>query len=112
MQLDVYEPQKPFNENQDDDEDDSEADGKVAGRNEDLRRKILNVKSKEIAKEEMEEIAKSSRLREVYHYRDWYQDEDSDNYLVFYNGSSDRYIEPGKQIYFSYGRRSNSYLLQ
>jgi len=100
-----------FNDSQDDDEDEAESNPEECGRNEELRRKIIARPSKEITEKEMQDIAANTRLREVYQYRDWYKDEDQDNYLVFYNGS-DGYIEPGKQIFYNYGRRTSSYLLQ
>ena len=97
------------NDSQDDDEEDDEADAEESGRNEEMRRKILRGTKEKISEEEMQYIAKNARLREVYQYREWYKDEDNENYLVFYNASG-RYVEPGKQIYYNYGRRSNSYL--
>jgi hypothetical protein len=58
----------------------------------------------------MSEISKDTRLKEVFNYRDWYQHDDDNNYMVFINGG-ERAIEAGEQLFFSYGFRSNSYLL-
>ena len=96
-------------EDGEEDGEEEEADAEESGRNEEMRRRILG-KRERMSEEEMMYIAKNPRLREVYQYREWYRDEDNENYLVFYNASGG-YVEPGKQIYYNYGRRSNSYLI-
>jgi hypothetical protein len=80
-----YDPD--FNDEQDDDELEHEENAEVSGRLEELRRLILS--QKELSKSEFEEVAENYRLREVYHYRSWFKDEDPDNYFVFYNGSKE-----------------------
>lgn len=97
---------------QDDDDEDDESTAGQCQEAERLRRLILSTPSDQITSKDFEAIGKSQRLREVYNYRDWYQEQqDADNnYLVFAN-TSDRPIQPGEQIHFSYGRRTNAYLL-
>ena len=84
-----------FNDAQDDDELDDEPNAEVSGRLEELRRKILTQASKDISSAEFKEIAANYRLREVYHYRDWYKDEDNDNYFAFFNSGKET-IQPGE----------------
>lgn len=58
--------------------------------------------------EEFENIANNTRLREVYSYR-WWKDNDPENYFVMINRNG-RAIKAGEQIYYNYGKRSNAYL--
>lgn len=109
--LDFQEESKAeINFEQDDDDEDDESTAAQCQESERLRRLILSKPSEVIASEDFVAIARSQRLREVYHYRDWYRDQDPDNCLVFAN-TSDKPILAGEQIHFSYGRRTNAYLL-
>jgi len=60
--------------------------------------------------DEFETISSNTRLREIYSYR-WWQDNDADNYFVMVN-KNHRTIKSGEQIYYNYGRRTNAYLLE
>ncbi|TNV79895.1 hypothetical protein FGO68_gene12039 [Halteria grandinella] len=94
--------------NQDDDDDDAVSTPELCLRNESLRRKILT--SIDLSDEDLAIISSNPRLQEVYNYRDWYRENDPNNYMVFIN-TGDSPIEAGEQLYFSYGRRTNAYLL-
>lgn len=60
--------------------------------------------------DEFASISSNTRLREVYSYR-WWTDDDRETYFVMVNKSG-KAIKKGEQIYYNYGRRNNSYLLQ
>lgn len=79
--------------------------------NEELRRKILTWgdTSESLDLDEFEAISSNTRLREIYSYR-WWRDNDRDNYFVMVNKSAQT-LKKGEQIYYNYGRRNNGYLL-
>lgn len=98
---------------QDDDEDaHEEEDENDCLTNEDLKRKILIDKGApdDFSLDEFEQISSNTRLREIYSYR-WWQDDDNDNYFVMVNKHI-RDIKAGEQIYYNYGKRTNAYLLE
>jgi hypothetical protein len=94
--------------------DSEEAEGEDYAYNEDLKRKILSYASSggqvEFEMEEMENISSSLLLSEIYQYR-WWSDADTDSYLVMVNKTGSPFLK-GSQIYYNYGRRNNSYLMQ
>ena len=59
--------------------------------------------------EELEAIADNSLLKQAYNNR-WYRHDNPDTYFTLINMGAN--IEPNDQVWFSYGRRSNSYLLE
>lgn len=81
--------------------------------NEELRRKILtwgDHGGDALDMDEFEAISSNTRLREIYSYR-WWRDEDRENYFVMINKGAHP-IKKGEQIFYNYGRRNNSYLFQ
>ena len=58
----------------------------------------------------MELVKDSTRLKEIFAYRWLKQDNESETYLVIVN-TSGRDIRPGEQVYYNYGRRTNTDLL-
>lgn len=82
----------------------------MSAMNETLRRKMLSEGSEDsLSMFELETVKQSSRLREVYQYR-WWRDQDQNNFLVIVN-TSGKDILAGEQIYYNYGKRSNADLL-
>lgn len=75
----------------------------------DIKNRILKGEAIDFDVEDFETISNNTRLREIYSYR-WWADKEVDNYFVMVNKES-RTLMPGEQIYYNYGRRSNSYLL-
>lgn len=71
---------------QDDDEDDHEEDPDDGAYCEDLKRKILSNQGdpEKFTMDEFDTISSTTRLREIYSYR-WWSDEDNDNYFVMVN---------------------------
>jgi hypothetical protein len=73
---------------EDEDEGDTE-EQEDSAYNEDLRRKILTFAQAgdvEFDRDEFETISSTTRLREIYQYR-WWSDNDSDSYFVMMNRS-------------------------
>ncbi|CDW82727.1 set domain protein [Stylonychia lemnae] len=98
-----------FELDQDNDIESEEKDSTASTKNENLRRKLLSDSGKGISSQEFDLIKNNTRLREVYGFR-WWRDDDENNFLVIVNQSG-KDIKAGEQIYYSYGRRSNSDLL-
>lgn len=98
---------------EDDDAQDAEEPEDCAT-NEELRRKILSFAKQpdqlDFEPEEFEQISSNTRLREIYNYR-WWSDDDRDSYFVMVNKSG-LPLRAGEQLFYNYGRRSNAYLLQ
>eukprot|EP00347_Sterkiella_histriomuscorum_P010062 403338831 len=98
---------------QDDDEDaHEEEDANDCATNEDLKQKIMTeqIAPDDFQIDEFEQIRSNTRLREIYSYR-WWQDDDKDNYFVMVNRHT-RELKKGEQIYYNYGKRTNAYLLE
>eukprot|EP00347_Sterkiella_histriomuscorum_P009137 403342378 len=95
---------------QDKEELTEEKDSKISLSNENLRRKMLSDQGESnLSMFEIDTIKNNTRLREVYQYR-WWRDEDQQNYLVIVN-TSGKDISAGEQVYYNYGKRTNADLL-
>ena len=78
----------------------------------DLTKKLLHCPDEKLSHKEIDSIANSSKLRDVYNHR-WYGSADRRaTYFVMYNNHASRAIKSGDQIIFAYGRRTNGYLLE
>lgn len=98
-------------------EEDNDTDGEEEGAddclyNEELRDKIMSTVQNpdDLEMDEFDTISTTTRLREIYNYR-WWKDEDEDNYLVVVNKHR-RTLKAGEQVFTNYGKRTNAHLLE
>ena len=102
-----------FEGKEDDDVEDMEVGEEEARETHELVRKILDnnhLISESYVYEECEQIQYSKVLQQAYQNR-WYRHDNPDTYFIMLN-ISHHTIKAGSEITFSYGKRSNSFLVE